>query len=221
MSAKAIHLPSGEGTPSKRMTLAPVVSCSAGAETVGRRSGGIPTRRVSSVRTMRLLPSPRKRAARARTPSLRLDADPAAVADGGDEDMAAGDEDDAVAVRRDVPGGQVIEGFRHPSLAHLVEVRGQGDGQSGVLARGDVEDAQVGHELVGDPSGVEAGRAGVEALVEGVLLEPAALEVHRPDVHGAVAVAQEVDPVLPDHRVLARAGVIRGQGRRPRRAPRV
>ena len=144
---------------------------------------------------------------------LAADLDPAAVADGGDEDVAAGDEDDAVAVRRDVPGGQIVEGFRHPPLAHLVEVGGQGDGQGRIVPGADVENAEIGHELVGDAARVEARGAGVEALVGRVLLESAALEVHGPDVHGAVAVAQEIDPALPDHRVLARAGVVRGEGR--------
>ncbi len=100
---------------------------------------------------------------------LAADPDPAAVADGRDEDVAAGDEDDAVAARGDVARGQVVEGLRHPALAHLIEVRGQGDGQVGVLVRGDVVDMDVGHELVGDAPGVEARGAGVEALVEGVL----------------------------------------------------
>ncbi len=77
-----------------------------------------------------------------------------------------------------------------------------------VLARSGVEDVDVGHELVGDPAVVETGRAGVIALVESVLLEVAALEVHGPDVHRAVAVAQEIDPVLPDHRILAGPGVV-------------
>ena len=143
---------------------------------------------------------------------LAADPDPAAVADGRDEDVAAGDEDDAVAVRGDVARGQVVERLRHPALAHLVEVGGQGDGQGGVLVRGDVVDMDVGHELVGDAARVEARGAGVEALVEGVLAEPAALQVHGPDVHVAVAVAQKVDAVLPDQRVLARAGVVRRQG---------
>ena len=143
---------------------------------------------------------------------LAVDTDPAAVADRGDEDVPTGNEDDPVAAGGDVPGCQVVERLGHPPLAHLVEIRRQGDGEGRVVAGADVEDVEVGDELVSDPSRIEAGGAGVESFVEGVLLEPAALEVHRPDVHGAVAIAQEVDPALPDHGVLARAGVVGRQG---------
>ena len=47
----------------------------------------------------------------------------------------------------------------------------------------------------------------------GVLAEVAAVAVHRPEVHRAVAVAGEVDPAVPEHRLLAGAGVIGRQRR--------
>src|SRR5207237_724036 len=53
----------------------------------------------------------------------------------------------------------------------------------------------------------------VASLVLRVLLQPLAVLVHRPQVHGAVAVRKKINAAVPPHRILARAGILRGQRR--------
>src|SRR5438105_13820620 len=52
----------------------------------------------------------------------------------------------------------------------------------------------------------------VEVGVMRVLAYVLAARVHRPEVHGAVAIAREVDASLPHHRRSARAVIVGGPG---------
>ncbi len=85
----------------------------------------------------------------------------------------------------------------------------------------EVEEAQVGPQLVDDPAVRERSLVRIPPLVVRVLAQVVAVLVHRPDVHGAVAVAQEVDAPAPPHRRLARARVVAGERHRFRRPLRV
>ena len=51
----------------------------------------------------------------------------------------------------------------------------------------------------------------VEAAVMRVLAEVPAALGHRPDVHRAITIAEEIDAAVPEHRVLAGALVVGGQ----------
>src|SRR5262249_54562085 len=70
---------------------------------------------------------------------------------------------------------------------------------------------QIGAELIRDFAGRKRRRRDVPALVARVLFGVGAIGLHRPQVHGAVAVADEVHPALVPDRILAGAGVLRGQ----------
>jgi len=117
--------------------------------------------------------------------------------------LAARGERDAVAVRRELGGGEKVHRLLHPGLPHLIEIGDQAHGQRRVLIRRDVEDPQVGAELVDDAAVVEVGRGHFPAAVEGVLAEIESLLVHGPQIHRAVAVRDEVDAAVPRHRRLA------------------
>src|SRR5580704_2973163 len=52
----------------------------------------------------------------------------------------------------------------------------------------------------------------IQSLVMGELLQVFSAFIHRPQVHGSVAIGQEIDPAIPPHRVLAGAAVVGGQG---------
>ncbi len=130
----------------------------------------------------------------------------------GDEHLPAGRESHAIAFRGQRDRGQVVHGLLHPGLARLVEVRREADVEGRVRAAREVEETQVGAQLVDDPPVRERRRVRVPALVARVLAQVAAVLVHRPDVHAAVPVAQEVDAAAPPHRPLARSRVVAGEG---------
>ena len=138
----------------------------------------------------------------------------AALAVGDDEDAAACRDGDLFAVGREVSGGDPVDGLFHPALTHLVEIGVEGDGDGVGLAAGDVEDVDVGLQLVDDAAragGVEARAHDVEADVPGVLLDVLAVGRHGPDVHVVVAVGEEVDAALKPQGALAGAGVVAGE----------
>ena len=98
-------------------------------------------------------------------------------------------------------------------LALLVEVGVERDRHDAVFAGGDVEEMNVGAELVGDAAVVEGGAGGVPAGVERVLFRIASVRFHGPEVDGAVAVGEEVDAAMPPHGVLAGSREVGGEGR--------
>src|SRR5262249_15322929 len=105
---------------------------------------------------------------------------------------------------------KVINWPAHPSFPLLVEITLESDWDGRVFAAGDVVKANVCAELVDDPAVPERRVGYVPARMPRELLERAAVRIHRPKVHGAVAVRREVDPALPPHWGFARTRVAGG-----------
>src|SRR5205814_8066528 len=94
------------------------------------------------------------------------------------EHLPARGEHDALAVGGGLGGGQEVERLLEPALAQLVEVGGQADVERRVDAGSDVEEAQVGAELVDDAPVAEARRGDLPAAVPGELPEVLAVAAH-------------------------------------------
>lgn len=97
---------------------------------------------------------------------------------GKQEDCAAGGEDGARAIRRDVDGGEVVDRLLDPVLAHLVEVGDQCDGNEFFVASGEVEEPEVGAGGVDDAALEERGGLDVEDVLVAFLPDAVALRVH-------------------------------------------
>ncbi len=206
----AIHLPSGEGIASQRSTWPSVVSRSPVAHAVG---GDLPDLHLSALgrkRHQRLSVGRQARVAKPRR-LARGGLHEASLLGRGHEHLAARDQHYLFPVLREVRRDAVFVGLLHPALAQIVEVRHQLDRNRAVRAAGDIEQMQVRPHLVDDAPLRERRRSRVPALVPGVLLQPLSALVHGPDVHGPVAVAEEIDAPVPVHRVLAGAREIRRQ----------
>ena len=132
----------------------------------------------------------------------------AALFDRNDERPSTGGDDDTAAVGCHVCGGGVFEGILDPVLAEVVEVGFDGDGDLPVGAGCDVVEAEVRTQCIDDAPVGKRGGVGVEAGVFGELPKIGAGFGHGPQVHGAVAIRDEVDPVVPPHGVLAGAGPV-------------
>ena len=139
--------------------------------------------------------------------------DEAAGAGGRDEDLPARGEGDAVAGGRQGNMGEVVDGLRHPFLAGLVEVGGEGDRDDGVATGGEIEQPEIGAVLVNDATAAEAGIFDAEVGVLRVLAEIGTVGQHRPEVHRAVPVAGEVETAGGPERPAAGAGVAGGERR--------
>ena len=139
------------------------------------------------------------------------DLDETALQDGCDENLTAGGQRDAIASGREMRCAEVVHRFVDPAFAKLVEVGGERDRHGAVVIRPDVVEVDVRSELVDDPTGVQGRGLHVQSHVVRVLLEVGPALVHGPEVHRAVAVACEVHPALPPHRVLAGTGEVGGQ----------
>jgi len=137
--------------------------------------------------------------------------DESAGSDRCHEHLPVGGQGDARSVGCEVGRRQVVGGRLHPPLARLIEVGGQTDRHRGVRVLRDVVDPDVRAELVGDPSVGDRRGQHVPPRVARVLLQVAPRSVHRPDIHGAVAVGGEVDASLKDHRRAAGSGEIGGE----------
>ena len=70
----------------------------------------------------------------------------------------------------------------------------------------EVGSALVDHAFIGEGSGLH-----VKAAMMSELLHVVALRVHGEDVHRAVAVCEEIDAAVPEHRIVRSAGVIGSQ----------
>ena len=110
-------------------------------------------------------------------------------------------------VGREVRGGDPVKRRLDPALAHVVEVGDQSDRHDAIGVGGDVVDADVGAELVRDAP-VGQRRATEPRSRRGACAAsgPPPRQRHRPQVHRAVAVAEEVHAAVPEHRPLAGAG---------------
>ena len=126
----------------------------------------------------------------------------------GDEHAATGRQAHALPFWVDRGAGQVGHGVLHPLVPPLVHVRGEGDRDPPRRTTGEVVEPQIGAHLVRDPAVVEARVAHVPAAVPGVLLQIFTVGPHRPDVHRAVAIADEVHASSPPHRRVTLAIVV-------------
>ena len=106
---------------------------------------------------------------------------------------------------------QVLGRFGHPFLSFVVQVRGQSDRKQRVLVGLNLEQTQIGPQLINDPSLRQRCPFHVPPAVAGMLAKVCAIGVHRPEVHCSVAIRDEIDPVFPPHRRLAGAGKIGAQ----------
>ena len=93
----------------------------------------------------------------------------------------------------------------------MIEVGGQRDRHLAILIRVYIVKSDVGAELIDDATAGVRGALHVPSLVERVLPQITALRVHRPDVHGPVPVALEVNAAVPPHRAPTDAAVVGGQ----------
>ena len=128
---------------------------------------------------------------------------------GRDEDLPTRGEHHAVPGGRDVPVREILHRLLDPVLALLLEVGDQSDIKHRVLPGREVVNPDVGPALIGDATRIHRGRFHVEVLRLRVLLHIAAVRLHRPHIQHAIAVAQEVEPTIPPHRIAVRAGVLR------------
>ena len=128
------------------------------------------------------------------------------------EDFAAGGENGGGAIGREVGHGEVVERLFDPVIAELVEIGNERDGDDGVLIGVEVEEPEVGAALIDDAAFGEGSGLDVESAVMRELLHVVALRVHGEDVHGAVAVGEEIDAGVPEHGIVRGAGVVGGEG---------
>src|SRR5277367_3055936 len=73
---------------------------------------------------------------------------------------------------------------------------------------------QIRAELVDDASLRERRPLQIETLVMRELLGIAAVRIDGPKIHGAIAIAREIDAAVPPHGVFAGSGEIGGEGNR-------
>src|SRR6202040_595520 len=105
-----------------------------------------------------------------------------------------------------------FERLLDPGVAKLVKIGDERDGDDRVLIGVEVEQPEVGAALAGKLSLGEGSVLHVKAAMVGVLLHVAALWVHGKHVHGAVAVGEEIDATVPEHRIVRGSGVVGGEG---------
>ena len=136
---------------------------------------------------------------------------PAAL-DGQNEYAAAGSGDDAGAVRRNVRGGGVIEGVLIQCSRKPIEIGSAARWDGLVGAGSDVVEVQIGAHLVDDAALRKATVAlDVPTLMVRVLFEVLSVRIHRPEVHAAIAIGEEIDAAVPPHGVLAGAREVAGE----------
>ena len=140
----------------------------------------------------------------------------ASLLHGHHEHAATQRERHAIAIRRNMRRAHGAGHILHPTFAHLVEVRGEVDVQRAVGALCKVEHMQVGPQLVRHAVAVDRAAADVEVGVAGVLLQVGAVQLHRPQVHAAAAIAGEHHAITPRQRASAGAVVVGGARRRLR-----
>ena len=93
-------------------------------------------------------------------------------------------------------------------LAEMIEIGRKLDAERLVSAGIDVVEMQVGAQLINDAALRKRRRFDIPALMARVLFEAAAIVVHRPQIHGSIAVADEIDSTVPPHRILAGARIV-------------
>src|SRR3984957_4135753 len=108
--------------------------------------------------------------------------------------------------------GKEVSGLLHPFLAVLIEIGNQSDRYYCILFLGDVEEPKISARLVSDQAVRERCALDIPTFLEGVLAQVASLQVHGPDVHRPVTVSNEINPILPKHRILAGARKIGREG---------
>ena len=105
--------------------------------------------------------------------------------------------------------GDVFSGIRHPLFAQLIQVTHELDRDHAIFSRPDVVVPEVACPVVDDASVRQGGLTNIEVLVRRVLCEVVAAIGHRPKIHRAIAVGDEVDPAIPPHRVVTLSQVVR------------
>ncbi len=133
------------------------------------------------------------------------------------EDVTASGHRHAVAVGRDVQGGEEFEWFVDPLFAGLIEVRWQGDLDLAIRPRLNVMNPQIGSQLVDNPTLRQRRPQHVKASVTSQLLRLARRlastrvstnTLHHPQVDRPVAIRRKVDSIVPGHRFAAGPGII-------------
>ena len=127
---------------------------------------------------------------------------------GHDKYFAARGKHGRRAVRRDVHLGQILYRLLHPVFAHLVKVGFESHGNLVFRAGGKIDRPQIGSAGVNHVPVARQCGLHVEDLLMALFFQVLALLVHRPDVLDAVAVRDEVDAPVPDHRVRGSAVVV-------------
>src|SRR5581483_2102953 len=127
------------------------------------------------------------------------------------EDGAAGCKDGAGPIRRQMDAAEIVERLFDPMDAHLVEIGLESDGDEVVLAGADVEDPEITGAGVSDAAVVERGGLDVKDALVTELLHVLAVRGHGVEVADTVAVGNEVDTAIPEHRIGGGFRVVGGQ----------
>src|SRR6185437_4678137 len=117
----------------------------------------------------------------------------------------------AGAVRRQVDAGEIVERLLDPVDAHLVEVGLESDGDEMLLAAADVEDPEVAGAGVNDAAIVERGRLDVKDVLVTELLHVLAVRRHGVEITDAIAVGNEVNAAIPEHRIGGGSWIVGGK----------
>ncbi len=129
----------------------------------------------------------------------------------GHGDLAARGDGNGFAFRAHTDTGEIIKGVREPALAGLFPVGNQRDRGLGLRSRSEVVGIKIRPPLIDNDPLVHFWCAQLPALERGVPAHIRAVKCHGPDIVVSTLIAQEDDPLLPDHRMANGRAEIRRQ----------
>ena len=121
-----------------------------------------------------------------------------AVAHWGHEYLSARGDRDAIPVRRRRNRTHKFPRIFYPTRADVFEIRLQAEHKFGISVIRGVQQINIGAALVGDALAVigNRGTANIKLAMARVLLQIAAFNIHRPDIHGAIAIRNKIDAAI-------------------------
>src|SRR5258708_1306056 len=111
-------------------------------------------------------------------------------------------------------GRGVVQRRLYPVFAQVIEVGWKLDVDWLVGTGGDFVDPQICTKLINDAAVGQRGGLYIPAFVMRVLFDIAAILIHGPQVHSAVAITHKIDTVVPPPSAFAGSGVIGSEGNR-------
>src|SRR3954469_25625540 len=98
---------------------------------------------------------------------------------------------------------QILYRTLYPFVPLLVIVRRQGESEGRIRSGPNLVQAEIRSDRVHNATLRKRGILHVPVPMACVLLAIGTVRFHRPDVHDAVLIAEEVNPVLPPHWIAA------------------